>query len=147
MVYIKKIDVGTSAEKFSFFKVNSFLNTLTNHLNRYALTPTQLKVLSFIGFQSELNGSQPNLTMTKIAKDLDLQFTTAQRAIEKLGDGYNYKYPSGKPRFKAGNELIKHEKPEKGGGREGAISISTKGKGFLEDLGSVIADYSALNQI
>jgi hypothetical protein len=37
--------------------------------------------------------------------------------------------------------LVKHEKPN--GGRKGAISISTKGKRFLGDVGSVLADYSS----
>ena len=131
------------AEKFSFFKINSFLNAFTNHLNRYALTSMQLKVLSHIGFRSDYSGSQPDLTMTKIAKDLGLNFTTVQRCIEKLGDGYTYKFPNGKEVTKEGSGLVKHEKPEDmPKGREGSISISTKGKRFLEDIGGVVADYS-----
>ena len=124
------------------FKIYQFLGTFTNHLKKYDLTPTQLKVLSQIGLQKELNGSQSNLTITKISKDLGIVFTTAQRCVEKLGSGYSYKSARTNELItQEGCGLVKHEKPN--GGRTGAISISTKGKRFLGDVGSVLADYSS----
>ena len=147
------IDAGTlaavnyksKAAPLSFFKIHQFLNTFTNHLKQYDLTPIQLKVLSHIGFQGELSGSQPNLTISKIAKDLDIKFTTAQRCIEKLGEGYSYKSArnTDKTITQVGSGLVKHEKPEAVGGREANISISAKGKRFLQDIGSVISDFTA----
>ena len=131
-----------NADPMAFSKIHQFLNTFTTHINQYGLTPMQLKVLSFIGFRSELSGSQPDLTMTSIKKDLGLNFTTVQRCIEKLGDGYTYKFPNGKEVTKEGSGLVKHEKPEKVGGREGSISITVKGRRFLEDIGRVVSDYS-----
>ena len=122
------------------FKIYQFLDTFTNHLKPYGLTPIQLKVLSQIGLQKELNGSQSNLTITKISKDLGIVFTTAQRCVEKLGSGYSYKNARTNELItQEGCGLVKHEKPN--GGRTGVISISAKGKRFLKNVGSIISDY------
>ena len=122
------------------FKIYQFLDTFTNHLKPYGLTPIQLKVLSQIGLQKELNGSQSNLTITKISKDLGIVFTTAQQCVKKLGSGYSYKNARTNELItQEGCGLVKHEKPN--GGRTGVISISAKGNRFLKDVGSIISDY------
>ena len=128
-------------DQMSAFKIHQFLNTFTNYLSRYELTPFQLKVLSHIGLQNKLNGSQPNLTITKISKDLNMAFSTVQQCIKKLAEGYSYKSArTNESITQEGCELVKHEKPN--GGRKGVISISIKGKRFLEDIGNIIDDYS-----
>ena len=129
--------------KSSFFKLNSFLTTFINKMETYDLTTMQLRVLSYVSFQSELELREEQLTITKIAENLGVKFTTVQRCVEKLGSGYEYNR-DGKTKRIDGCGFLKNDKPD--GGREGAISITSKGKKFLEGIAELVSGYGAKDQ-
>lgn len=127
----------------SFFKLNSFLTTFIRKMDTYKLTTVQLKVLSYVSFQGELELADDQLTITKIAEGLGEKFTTVQRCVEKLGSGYAYSR-DGKLNRIDGCGFLKNEKPD--GGREGTITITTKGRNFLEGIAELISGYGAKDQ-
>jgi hypothetical protein len=67
-----------------------------------------------------------------------MEFTTVQRCIEKLADGYQYKR-NGKKYTIDGCRFVKNKKPD--GKREGNISITGKGRNFLNKISDAISEY------
>ena len=122
----------------NFFKLNNYLVELINRLDKFQLTSTQLRVLSYVNMQSELDRGGEALTITTIADGLNQNFTTVQRCVEKLGPGYSYNR-GGKVQTTEGAGLIKYQKLQ--GNREGSVSISPTGKKFLEGLAELTATY------
>jgi len=122
-------------ERSNFESLNAFVNIFLKSMKQYNLTTQQFNVLSFINFKSKYD---KNITITSISKSRRMGFTTVQRCIEKLSDGYEYKR-NGKKYIIDGCRFVKNKKPD--GKREGNISITGKGRNFLNKISDAISEY------
>lgn len=137
---LEELGIRRKVPTTSFFRLNGFVNAFANNMERYKVSNTQLKVLSYISYQSELTQSGDDITMSSIAKSTGMKFTTVQRCVMKLAEGYAYKYSNETEAFSKGAGLLRYSKDESQ--REGVIKLTTKGRRFLEDIAVLVGNYT-----